>query len=189
QEWAESGQSSAMRMGSRMQDLASPGMRWDPRAEMMGGEYRPMWRERMSWPGREAYGDERMEMMEGRPYGRGYYGMSGYRTGFSRERPYGMSRQTRGPKNYRRSDERIREDVCDLLCEGHFDARDIEVSVENGEVTLSGSVRSKEAKRMAEDMADDTGGVMQVHNQLRIHEESTSERGNGHPESERRMHQ
>src|SRR3954453_14579983 len=39
----------------------------------------------------------------------------------------------RGPKNYQRSDERIREDVCERLeRDERVDASDLEVNVENG---------------------------------------------------------
>jgi len=81
----------------------------------------------------------------------------------------GVSHRGKGPKGYRRSDERIREDVCDLLSDNpKVDASDIEVSVENGEVTLSGTVRSRDDKRRAEYVADAIGGVRDVHNRLRI---------------------
>lgn len=75
----------------------------------------------------------------------------------------------RGPRGYQRSDERIREDVCDALCEhGYIDASDIEVTVLNGEVTLIGVVRERPQKRMAEDATEDVSGVREVHNQLRV---------------------
>ncbi|MFN2386366.1 MAG: BON domain-containing protein [Thermoanaerobaculia bacterium] len=75
----------------------------------------------------------------------------------------------RGPRNYRRSDERIREDVCERLEEaGHVDASDIEVRVENGEVTLEGTVKSRREKRLAEDLAAEVRGVRDVQNALRV---------------------
>ena len=75
----------------------------------------------------------------------------------------------RGPRGYRRADERIREDVCDALCEhGYVDASDIEVTVANGEVTLGGFVRERAEKRMAEDAVEQIPGVREVHNQLRL---------------------
>jgi osmotically-inducible protein OsmY len=57
---------------------------------------------------------------------------------------------------------------------GHIDASDIEVTVENGEVTLQGTVDSRRSKRLAEDVAESVYGVKDVHNQLRI-QETTSE--------------
>ena len=75
----------------------------------------------------------------------------------------------RGPKGYQRSDERIREDLCDrLTAHGLVDATDIEVTTRGGEVTLSGFVDSRDAKRAAEDCAEEIPGVREVHNQLRI---------------------
>ena len=75
----------------------------------------------------------------------------------------------RGPKGYQRSDERIREDVCDLLTDlPYVDASDIEVAVRNGEVTLAGTVRQREDKRITEDLVESVSGVRQVHNELRV---------------------
>lgn len=74
-----------------------------------------------------------------------------------------------GPKGYVRSDERIREQVCDDLTDDPWlDASRIEVAVADGEVTLSGSVDSRDAKRWAEDVAHHAGGVKHVQNNLRI---------------------
>ncbi len=79
------------------------------------------------------------------------------------------SHRGRGPKNYQRSDDRICEDVCDRLSDDHaLDASDIEVSVSDREVTLSGEVDSKQAKRRAEDCADSCSGVEHVQNNLRV---------------------
>jgi hypothetical protein len=74
----------------------------------------------------------------------------------------------RGPKDYRRSDERIHEDVNDRLTDAHdLDATAITVQVKDGEVTLNGQVDSKFAKRRAEDVADIVPGVRHVQNNLR----------------------
>ncbi|MGE5139163.1 MAG: BON domain-containing protein [Rudaea sp.] len=74
-----------------------------------------------------------------------------------------------GPGNYQRSDERISEDVCDLYyVNGQLDARDIDVHVENGEVTLTGSAPDRRMKRLAEDLAFGIPGVVDVNNQLKI---------------------
>jgi hypothetical protein len=75
----------------------------------------------------------------------------------------------RGPKGYKRSDERIHEDVCERLTEDRFiDASNIEVSVKDGEVTLSGTVASRGLKHRAEDLADLASGVRHVQNNLRV---------------------
>jgi hypothetical protein len=75
----------------------------------------------------------------------------------------------KGPKNYVRSDERIREDVCEQLTHHpQVDASDIEVTVREGEVTLTGTVDTRMAKRAAEEAGDHVRGVKDVHNQLRV---------------------
>ncbi len=75
----------------------------------------------------------------------------------------------RGPRGYRRSDERIHEDVCDrLAAHGHLDASDVEVRVEAGEVTLSGTVPDRRAKRLADLVVEQVRGVVDVHNRLRL---------------------
>ena len=74
-----------------------------------------------------------------------------------------------GPKNYRRSDARIHEEANERLTDhpGIY-ASEIDVSVDNGEVTLNGSVDSRRTKRLAEDVAERCAGVVDVHNRLRI---------------------
>ena len=75
----------------------------------------------------------------------------------------------RGPKNYRRSDERLREEVCDRLSDNEWlDASDVEVNVVAGEVILTGMVDSRYAKRLAENIADSVSGVSNVQNNLRV---------------------
>lgn len=75
----------------------------------------------------------------------------------------------RGPKGYTRSDERIHEDVCERLTEDRFiDASDVEVTVKDGEVTLSGTVASRGLKHRAEDLAEQASGVRHVQNNLRV---------------------
>lgn len=75
----------------------------------------------------------------------------------------------RGPRNYRRSDARIFEDVCErLTMHGDVDASDVEVRVENGEVALEGTVDSRQARRLAEETASSVDGVVDVRNNLRV---------------------
>ncbi|MDX2153936.1 MAG: BON domain-containing protein [Bryobacteraceae bacterium] len=75
----------------------------------------------------------------------------------------------RGPKGYQRSDARIMEEVCERL-EQHpdVDASEVEVHVNNGEVTLTGSVEDRHQKRLAEDAVEHLSGVREVHNQLKV---------------------
>jgi hypothetical protein len=122
-------------------------------------------------------------------YGSGYgsreygYGSRGYSpTGLDRDRFGSQPDQGfrgrdfggggfagRGPKDYKRTDERIREDVCDRLSQDdEVDASDISVRVGDGEVTLEGSTETRRQKHRAEEIAADVSGVNDVHNNVRV---------------------
>ena len=74
-----------------------------------------------------------------------------------------------GPKGYVRTDGRIRDYVCDdLMDDPWIDASAVEVAVQDGEVTLTGTVDSDDARRLAEDVAAHAGGVKRVRNALRV---------------------
>jgi len=73
-----------------------------------------------------------------------------------------------GPKNYKRPDERIREDACEALTRHRdIDASEIEVEVKEGVVILKGSVDSRPTKRLAEQVCETVAGVKDVVNSLR----------------------
>ena len=75
----------------------------------------------------------------------------------------------RGPKDYRRGDDRIREEICDIFTDDpRLDASEVFVKVEGSEVTLTGSVATREQKRRAEELAERIRGVNDVHNQIRV---------------------
>lgn len=75
----------------------------------------------------------------------------------------------KGPRNYMRSDERILEDINDRLSDDPFvDATDIEVTVNQGEATLTGTVDHRSTKRRAEDITESVSGVKNVENRLRV---------------------
>jgi hypothetical protein len=77
----------------------------------------------------------------------------------------------KGPSGYIRSDERILEDANDRLTDDWgVDARNIQVGVASGEVTLDGTVGSREQKHRAEDCVEDISGVKHVQNNLRVQE-------------------
>jgi len=88
----------------------------------------------------------------------------------------------KGPKNYKRSPERIKDDVNDKLSDNWMiDASNIEVEVQGSEVTLNGTVDSRETKRRAEDVAESVSGVTNVQNNLKVNKisfdtDSTKER-------------
>jgi osmotically-inducible protein OsmY len=134
---------------SRDEDIRDP--QWTSPPQRYGG---PAWARETGY-GREGWGDPSAWGPE-----RG-----------SRTEMFGGPHAGRGPRGYTRSDERIREDVCDRLCEhGYVDASDIEVRVTAGEVTLQGRVGGRQEKRIAEDVAEQVTGVRQVHNELRVNE-------------------
>ena len=94
-------------------------------------------------------------------YREGRYGESYRHTGF----------RGRGPKGYKRADERIREDICERLTENDdVDASNIEVSVAEGVVSLSGSVDDRWSKRIAEDIAQEVWGAKDVQNHIKVQE-------------------
>ena len=75
----------------------------------------------------------------------------------------------RGPRDYRRADDRIREEINDRLTDDDFlDASQIEVGVQNGEVILAGHVYNRTSKRRAEQIAERVSGVTNVENRLRV---------------------
>jgi len=75
----------------------------------------------------------------------------------------------RGPKGYRRSDERIKEDISDrLMTHPDIDASDIDIAVSNGVVTLTGTTEDRHEKRLAEYIAEDVVGIDDVENRLKV---------------------
>lgn len=100
----------------------------------------------------------------------GGQGIGGSATGYSAAGSWMAGPHSgRGPQGYQRNDARIEEDVCEHLTHhGMLDATGIQVRVENGEVTLTGTVESRQAKRLAEDILESISGVRDIHNQLRV---------------------
>lgn len=110
-------------------------------------------------------GDDRRRHTQSVSVGGGIEGHADFSLGTERNAEF----RGRGPRGYRRSDERIREEVCEALTDSPMiDASNMDVTVENCEVTLEGTVTSREDKRRAEDIADSVAGVRDVHNRLRI---------------------
>jgi hypothetical protein len=117
----------------------------------------------------------------GEPYGREYapqgYYSEPFGRGFNDEGYFNVTADWRtpgpytgyGPRGYRRSDRRIWEDSCERLTQhGLVDASDIQVEVEQGEVTLRGTVEDRAEKRLAEDAIDTIPGVWDIHNRLTL---------------------
>jgi hypothetical protein len=75
----------------------------------------------------------------------------------------------RGPRGYRRSDERIRDDVCELLTRHpEIDASSMDVDVHDGTVILRGTADSGRTRRLTEALVEDVPGVRDVENELRV---------------------
>ena len=164
-----------MRDGQLLGGLtAGPG--GEPTIDIHGGDIPPAARERGT---REAFG---FSAPTSYPY-------AGVASEHRRGRFFG-----RGPKNYRRSSERIREEISDrLMTHPDIDASDIEVRVGDGIVTLTGTVEDRHEKRLAEYIAEDAIGVDDVDNQLKVRHgfwaaltgEKGEERGDASASSER----
>lgn len=128
------------------------------------------------------YGDQRSGSIAAREREQRRWRGDDRRFGGHEEQSWSSSRGEhagRGPREYQRSDERIREDACDRLTDaGEIDASNVTVNVSNGEVTIEGEVPSRQMKRAAEDCLEDISGVKQVHNHLRVtqngHQRSTT---------------
>lgn len=152
--------------GEGVSDLRRARRDWeDDRGQQRRGEERPFWNragdEIASW-----FGDEAAE----------------------RRRELDARHQGRGPKGYRRSDERIREDISDKLTDDPFiDASEIEVAVANAEVTLNGSVDSRAARRRVEDLCERCSGVAHVQNNLRVSSGAEETRDEREAESKGRL--
>ena len=79
------------------------------------------------------------------------------------------SNKGKGPRSYQRSDNRILEQINERLCDNpYLDASDMEVAVENGVVFLTGTVSTRDEKRLAEEIAEEVTGVEDVENRLHI---------------------
>lgn len=129
--------------------------------------------------------------------GMGYGGQGMHGQGMSGHGQYGQGMQDRqgmqgqqrgqgehrgkGPSGYTRSDERIKEQVCDLLTDDpDVDASGIDIQVKNGEVTLTGTVPDRRMKRMAEECIENCSGVKDVTNNLKVQQQQD---GQGQKES------
>jgi hypothetical protein len=133
-------------------------------------------------------GDSFAGHFEGSP--RGSYG-PGVQSGWGASSDYGRPGQQggpwgaasswsgqrgRGPRGYQRSDERIREDLCEAVINAGIDASEVDIRVDSAEVTLAGTVTSKQEKRRIEDIAESISGVKDVHNQIRLSQGSSQQR-------------
>lgn len=95
------------------------------------------------------------------------YGRDNWQDGESSSQ--GQSFYGKGPKSYKRSDDRIKEDVCDCLTDDpNIDASNIEVDVQQGCVTFTGTVPTTWMKYETEMMVESITGVTDVENELKV---------------------
>ncbi|HEY9446309.1 MAG TPA: BON domain-containing protein [Burkholderiales bacterium] len=86
-----------------------------------------------------------------------------------REEPRQLRARARMPRSYQRSDQRIREEICERLADNdRLDATDVSVEVSSGRVVLEGSVPERRMKYMIEDTAAECLGTNEVENRIRI---------------------
>lgn len=86
-----------------------------------------------------------------------------------RREEQGAARAGARPPAGRQSDEALARTIHEILeKDPELDATDIEVAVEGGAVTLTGTVGSRDAKLLAEELVESTPGVREVHNRLRV---------------------
>ena len=139
------------------------------------------WRGYEQNPGRVWGYDPRMGYQDGSGQGAmGYqntaYGRSGAPAEPLRAEPH-VHRGTgphrgKGPLGYQRSDERIHEMVCEALTDDdQIDASHIQVTVKDGDVTLSGTVDDRRTRRDAEDCVASVPGVRDVQVHLRLRDD------------------
>jgi osmotically-inducible protein OsmY len=127
----------------------------------------------------------------GQGYGAGYASSQGYGSATEYGQDYGSQQRGRfsgqGPKGWKRSDDRIKEDVNEMLARhDDIDPSEVEVKVENGAVTLEGTVPNRWMKRHMEDVVYSAFGVQDVHNRVRVEDSGneSSRNRNGAMQSE-----
>jgi hypothetical protein len=126
----------------------------------------------------DRYGMENQDWRHMDDYWRGTYGNAYPRE--NQQNRWTPNYSGRGPRNYKRTDARIMEDVNEQLTRHPaIDATEIDVAVTEGEVVLSGTVERREIKRMAEDVAESISGVKNVRNELKVQQQGTQKSGGG----------
>ena len=112
---------------------------------------------------------------EGSYGSQGWSGQGGWREPYGEGQQYGSSggysqgqHRGKGPKNYQRSDERMKEMLCERLHDDpEIDASEVTVNVQGGKITLEGTVDSRRTKNAIEDVAEQIGS-QDVQNNLRV---------------------
>jgi len=80
-----------------------------------------------------------------------------------------QSHRGRGPQGYQRSDDRLKEIVCERLTDDPgIDASNVTVEVTGQIVKLTGTVDDRSTKYEIEELVERLGGVKDIDNQLRV---------------------
>jgi osmotically-inducible protein OsmY len=89
-------------------------------------------------------------------------------SGSERRKPGGSQMGQKAQFN-RRSDDKIHQEIWELLTHNaDLDATGIELHVEGGEVTLTGTVDSRDVRWLTEDLVNSVAGVREVNNRLKV---------------------
>lgn len=133
------------------------------------------WRPEESSRQRQGYGRQYESQSFDQPYPPGFQSEFGSSQGASR---YGSGRQGsseygghrgKGPKGYTRSDDRLKEVICEKLTDDPMiDASEINVEVTSQIVKLTGTVDDRSTKYEVEELIERCGGVKDIDNQLRV---------------------
>lgn len=159
--------SPAERMGDREQDGRWPEDAW----QRQGRGFRDPAHRTVASP--EPYrGYEESAPRDWRPDETPFYGVTGSGTSSG-----ALERRGKAPKGYVRSDERLREEICERMAGHGHDWSDVEVQVQGGAVTLTGRVEDRRMRFDAEHIADGVRGVGEITNQIRVGRASTKDDG------------
>lgn len=77
----------------------------------------------------------------------------------------------RGPEGYRRSDERIREIITDMIqTDPAIDSRDLDIKVHEGRVRLTGYIPDADAEKRISAVIQRVPGIKEIESELKINE-------------------
>jgi osmotically-inducible protein OsmY len=111
-----------------------------------------------------AFGQDYLEQFAEQRYGRHPEFGYGYESN-----PQSTTFRGRGPKGYERSDDRLREIICERLTDDpRIDASEVHIEVKDKIVKLTGTVSDRRSKYEIEDVVERCGGVKDIDNQVRV---------------------
>jgi osmotically-inducible protein OsmY len=150
------GSQSGYGRGSSDQQRSGAQQSW--RGQQGGGN---SYQDRSSWN----YGEDRGQRAGSGSSGGAY----GYDAGAYRSEQSTQSHRGRGPQGYQRSDDRLKELICERLTEDpQIDASNVSIDVSGQVVKLTGTVDDRSTKYEIEELIESMGGVKDIDNQLRV---------------------